>query len=128
MKRTLLCVMLLSSVTAFAQTFSFNGIQTTLGSETIASSATPVFTLFVGTSYNVLTANVTSFTLPSGTDGQRKTICWKQGSGPFTVAPPANVHGFFTVGTTNADYNCQSYVYNSANTIWLAVDPGVINE
>lgn len=97
-------------------------------SETVASSATPTFSVNFGTSYNVLTANVTSFTLASGTDGQHKTLCFKQGSGSYTVAGPSNVHGLMTVGTTNGDYNCQSFVYNAANTIWLADSPGVVNE
>lgn len=96
-------------------------------SETVASSATPTFSVNTGTSYNVLTANVTSFTLAAGIDGQLKTLCFKQGLGPFTVAAPANVHGFFTVGVTNADYSCQSFVYNLTNSIWLATSTGVVN-
>ena len=97
-------------------------------SETVASSATPTFSTAVNTSYMVLTANVTTFTLGAGSDGQHKTICLKQGSGPYTVTPPANVHGFMTVGTTNGAYNCQSLVMNLANSIWLADSPGVVNE
>lgn len=96
-------------------------------SETVASSATPTFSVNTGTSYNVLTANVTSFTLAAGIDGQLKVLCFKQGLGPFTVAAPANVHGFFTVGVTNADYSCQSFVYNLTNSIWLATSTGVVN-
>jgi hypothetical protein len=98
------------------------------GSETVASSATPTFSIGVPVSYMVLTANVTTFTMASGNDGQRKTLCFKQGSGSYTVSAPANVHGFMTVGTTNADYNCQSFVFNAANTIWLADSPGVVNQ
>lgn len=98
------------------------------GSETVASSATPTFSLAFGTSYNVLTANITSFTLATGLDGQHKTLCFKQGAGPFTVTAPANVHGFFIVGITSGDYNCQDFIYNLANSIWLATSTGVINQ
>lgn len=98
-------------------------------SETVSSSATPTFSVTTNVSYMVLTVNVTTFTLPAGADGQSKVICWQQASGAFTVAPPANVHGFIpTMGTVSGGYNCQGYVYNAANSIWLAHDPGVINE
>ena len=76
----------------------------------------------------VLSANVTTFTLAAGADGQAKTICLKQGASAFTVAGPANVHGLFTVGTGANQYNCQSFVYNNANSIWLATSAGVINQ
>ena len=99
------------------------------GAEVVASSATPTFSTSYAVSRNVLTANVTSFTLGNGlVDGQRKVLCFKQGAGPYTIAPPANVHGFFTVGVTNADWNCQTFVYDTTDTIWLADGPGVINE
>lgn len=97
-------------------------------SETVASSTTPTFSLASKVSNNTLTASVTSFTLPSGYDSQFKTICWKQGSGSYTVTAPTNVHGFFTVGTVNGGFNCQTYEYNATAAIWLATTPGVINE
>lgn len=96
--------------------------------EVVASSATPTFSVAFSMSRNVLTANVTSFTMAAGADGQAKTLCFKQGAGPFTVAAPANVHGFFTVGITNADWNCQSYRYDVTDSIWLAISTGVINQ
>lgn len=121
-------IALLGAAPMYAQTINLGGVDTSLGSETVASSATPTFSVNFGVSYMVLTANVTTFTLASGIDGQRKIICFKQGAGPFTVAGPANVHGLFAVGTTASDYNCQSFAYNAANTIWLAYSAGIINE
>lgn len=105
---------------------AFQGPSTS--AEVVASSATPTFALTTSISRNVLTANVTSFTLGTGADGQTKTLCFKQGAGPFTVAAPANVHGFFVVGVTNADWSCQSFVYDTTDSIWLATTPGVINQ
>jgi hypothetical protein len=97
-------------------------------SETVASGPFPVFSTAFSTSYMVLTVAVTGPTIAAGADGQHKTLCFKQGAGPYTVNSPANVHGFFTVGTVNGGYNCQSFVYNAANSIWLADGPGVINQ
>jgi hypothetical protein len=98
------------------------------GAEVVAFSATPTFSTSVNLSRIVLTANITSFTLAAGSDGQVKTLCFQQGTGPYTVAGPANVHGFFTVGTTNADWSCQSFAYDLTNSIWLATNTGVINQ
>jgi hypothetical protein len=50
------------------------------------------------------------------------------GTGGFTVTPPANVHGFMTVGTTASKCNSQHFNYDSAQTAWLSDGPGVINE
>lgn len=100
----------------------------TASAETVAFSATPTFSSSLDTSYIVLTGNITSFTLGAGADGQGKRLCFKQGAGPFTVAAPANVHGFLTVGTTNGGWNCQSFVYRAADSIWLASSQGVTNE
>lgn len=130
MRRFALAIALTCAMCApmFAQTVNLGGVESSAGSETVASSATPTFSVNFGISYMVLTSNVTTFTLASGLDGQRKVLCFKQGAGPYTVLGPAGVHGLFTVGTTNSDYNCQSFMYNAANSIWLAVTPGVINE
>jgi hypothetical protein len=97
------------------------------GAEVVTFSATPTFSTSVSTSRIVLTASITSFTLGAGADGQQKTLCFKQGAGPFTVTAPANVHGFFTVGTTSVDWNCQSYVYDTTDSIWLATSLGATN-
>ena len=101
----------------------------TVGSaEVVAFSATPTFSTAFNVSRIVLTGNITSFTMSGAVDGQSKTLCFKQGAGPFTVLPPAIVHGFFTVGTTNADWNCQSFVWDNTDSIWQATGPGAINQ
>lgn len=96
--------------------------------ELVTFSATPTFSVAFNTSRIVLTNNITSFTLGAGVNGQDKTLCFKQGAGPFTVTPPSNVHGFFTVGVTNTDWNCQSFNYDLTDSIWLATSAGVINQ
>jgi hypothetical protein len=96
--------------------------------EVVAFSATPTFSTAFNVSRIVLTGNVTSFTLGAGSDGQDKTLCFKQGAGSYTVVPPANVHGFFTIGTINADWNCQTFVYDNTDSRWLSATPGTINE
>lgn len=99
------------------------------GSETIASSATPTFTTATRYSINTLTANVTSFTLPAGADGQQKVLAFCQnGTGNFTVAPPSNVHAFFTVGTIASKCSTQTFTYSVGQTAWLAESVGVINQ
>jgi hypothetical protein len=87
--------------------------------EVVAFSATPTFSIVTNVSRIVLTGNITSFTLAAGADGQDKKLCFEQGSGPFTVSPPANVHGFFTVGATNATWSCQSF-----NSLFLLLISG----
>lgn len=113
--------------------FSFNmdaaGTIGLYNSETIASSTTPTFTINTLQSYNVLTANVTSFTLAAGADGQPKTLTFCQNAtGSFTVAAPTNVHGFFTVGATASKCSVQPFIYSISQTAWLATSPGVINQ
>ena len=113
---------------------STNGVCAAGGSAIVASaeivafSTTPTFSTSFNVSRIVLTGNITSFTMTGAADGQDKTLCFKQGSGPFTVAPPASVHGFFTVGTTNADWNCQAFVWDNTDSIWQATGPGAINQ
>lgn len=101
---------------------------TVASAEVVSFSATPTFSTVFNVSRIVLAGNITTFTIGAGLDGQSKTLCFKQGSGPFTVTPPVNVHGFFTVGTINADWNCQPFVYDLTDSIWQAVAVGVINE
>lgn len=113
-------------------TLSSSGSTTALlvaSEESVASSATPTFSLSYRESTNVLTANVTSFTLASGTAGQDKTLTFCQNAtGGFTVAAPTNVHGFMTVGTTLSKCSSQHFTYNSTQTAWIADGPGVVNE
>lgn len=98
-------------------------------SETIASSATPTFTITALQSFNILTVNVTSFTLAAGYDGQPKVLTFCQNStGGYTITPPSNVHGFFNVGLIASKCSSQSYSYSVSQTAWLAASPGVINE
>lgn len=99
-----------------------------VGSETVVSTANPVFSTAFGTSYIVLGGNVTGPVLGAGADGQHKTLCIKQGAGPYTFASPANFKGFMTIGTVNGGLNCQSFVYNATISDWLADSPGVINQ
>lgn len=98
--------------------------------ESVASSATPTFSTAFRSSTNVLTANVTSFTLAAGANGQEKTLTFCQNAtGGFTVAPPTNVHGLMSpVGTVLSKCSSQHFVYNSTQTAWIADGPGVKDE
>ena len=97
--------------------------------EYVASSATPTFSINYRESTTLLTANITSFTLAAGTAGQEKTLTFCQNTtGGFTVTPPSNVRGFFTVGTTLSTCSSQHFTYNTTQTAWLADSPGVINQ
>jgi hypothetical protein len=103
--------------------------QTLASSETVASSATPTFSTATRASYNVLTGNVTSFTLAAGVDGQEKTLTFCQNAtGGYTVAAPANMRGFFTVGTMANKCSSQHFTYSAVQSAWLADSPGVTNE
>ena len=104
------------------------GSATVASAEVVSFSATPTFSTSYNVSRIVLTSNITSFTLGAGADGQDKTLCFKQGSGPYTVTGPSNVHGFFTIGTASGDWNCQNFVYDNTDSFWLAVGTGFVNE
>jgi hypothetical protein len=98
-------------------------------SETVTFSATPTFSIATRASIITLTANVTSFTLAAGADGQEKTLSFCQdATGGFTAAAPSNVHGFFTVGTTANKCSSQHFTYAAGQSAWLADSPGVANE
>lgn len=99
-------------------------------SETVASSATPTFSSNTGASRIVVTANITSFTLAAGVDGQHKCLNFvHDGTGTaYTVAPPSNVVGLFTIGSTASKRNVQCFTYWITDTVWAAEGPGVINE
>jgi hypothetical protein len=72
---------------------------------------------------------VTSFTLAAGVDGQEKTLTFCQNAtGGYTVAAPANMRGFFTVGTTANKCSSQHFMYSAVQSAWLADSPGVTNE
>jgi hypothetical protein len=102
---------------------------TVASSETVTFSATPTFSIAKRASIITLTGNVTSFTLATGADGQEKTLTFCQdATGGRTVAAPANVHGFFTVGTAASKCSSQHFTYAAAQSAWLADSPGVANE
>lgn len=112
-------------------TTSTGTIQATIvgSAEVVTFSATPTFSTATHASRIVLTGNITSFTLAAGADGQTKTLCFAQdATGGRTVTPPANVHGFFTPGTTASKWSCQDFGYDNTDSIWLAKSAGVINE
>jgi hypothetical protein len=98
-------------------------------SEIVTFSSTPTFSVATRASIITLTAGVSSFTLAAGANGQEKTLTFCQnGTGGFTVVPPANVRGFFTVGTTANKCSSQHFTYFVGQTAWLADSAGVINE
>jgi hypothetical protein len=104
-------------------------VATIASMETIASSATPTFTTTTRASINTLTANVTTFTLPAGADGQEKTLAFCQnGTGGFTVTPPSNVHGFGTVGATASKCSTEHFTYYVSQSAWLADGAMISNE
>jgi hypothetical protein len=97
--------------------------------ESVSFSATPTFSTAVRESTITLSANVSTFTLSAGSPGQEKTLTFCQnGTGGFTVTPPANVHGFMTTGITASKCSSQHFTYNGIQTVWLADSPGVLNE
>jgi hypothetical protein len=96
--------------------------------EVVTWSATPTFTAGDSMSRMVLTGNVTSFTMGATASGLPHTLCFKQGSSSFTVGAPANVHGFTPIGTTASKWNCQEFMYDASDSIWLATSPGVQNQ
>ncbi len=108
------------------------GSATVGSSEVVSFSATPTFSTLYNVSRIVLTGNITSFTLGTpASDGQDKTLCFKQGTGPFSVTGPANVHGgFFSSLATSTPglWNCQTYAYDATDSIWLSTGPGTTNE
>ena len=97
--------------------------------EVVTFSATPTFSTAYRSSQITMTSNITSFTLGSGIDGQEKTLCFIQdATGSRTVAAPANVHGFFTVGSTASKASCQHFTYVSSLSAWYADSAGVTNQ
>jgi hypothetical protein len=76
-----------------------------------------------------VTGNITGFTLAAGADGQEKTLTFcNDDIGGYTVTPPANVRGFFTIGTMAGKCSAQQFNYSAGQTAWLADSRGVINE
>jgi hypothetical protein len=118
-----------SGYTNWAQATEICNSNSVAGSETVAFSATPVFSTRTRASIITLSGNVTSFTLGAGADGQEKMLTFCQnGTGGYTVAAPVNVRGFFTVGTTASECNSQHFTYSAGQSAWLADSPGVTNQ
>lgn len=111
-------------------TITPGGISAALfGSESIASSPTPTFSVSTRTTYVPLAQSITTFTLGAGQDGQEKTLTFCQNAtGGFTVVAPANVRGFMTVSTTASKCSAQHFTYSGAQTAWIADSPGVVNQ
>lgn len=99
-------------------------------SETVASSATPAFTSGTLSSITTLTANVTSFTIANGTNGQVKTLTWCQdATGGRTISGvPTNLRGMGTIGATASKCSSQHYYYYSTPAAWLADGAMITNE
>lgn len=91
------------------------------GSETVASSATPTFSLTTRASTTTLTANITSFTLAAGQAGQEKTLIFcENGTGGFTVTGPSNVQGLSLINTSASQCSGQHFTYSTVATAWIA--------
>lgn len=97
-------------------------------SETVSFASTPTFSNSVRTSRMVLTGSLVTFTLAAANDGQEKCFDFVQGVSSYTISPPSNVHGFMTIGNTNAKDNVQCFLYSSGSSAWLAEGPGTINQ
>ena len=97
------------------------------GNENVAYSATPTFSTSVLSSIITLTGNVSTFTLGAGGDGQQKILTFVQGSGNYSVTPPGNVRGFFTIGTQSGGLSSQQFTYYAALGVWVANGIGTIN-
>jgi hypothetical protein len=100
--------------------------------ESVASSATPTFSVSYRESTTVVNQTITSFTLPSGTyPGQEKTLTFCENTtGGYPVTAPSNVHGFMsiTVSALASRCNSQHFTWNNTQAGWYADSPGVINE
>ena len=114
-----------TSAKSFANVFAMahNG-----ASEAVTSSATPTFNATANgeTKRMILTANVTSWTMSAGNDGQICTILWVQdATGSRTLAgTPANVKhagGALTLSTGPNKTDAITYRYNAATTTWFEI-------
>jgi hypothetical protein len=98
--------------------------------ESVSFSATPVFSNTVGSSRIVVSGNL-SFTLAAaGGDGQHKCLNFVHDatSNAYKVTAPANVHGFFIIGSAPGKHNLQCFTYFNMDGAWEAESPGVINQ
>jgi hypothetical protein len=114
-------------------TFPSGGSGGGFSNENLTFSATPVFSLATTSSHIALNGNITNFSLASGADGQHKCLTFAHDgtTNQYTVTPPANVVGFFYVATmpegANKRYQ-QCFTYYTADNVWVAESPGVLNQ
>jgi hypothetical protein len=98
--------------------------------ENVAFSATPVFSVNTTSSRISLSGNITTFTLPAGSDGQQHCLLFVHDgtNTQYSVNPPANVIGFMNLGhvALKRDYQCFTYFLTDA--LWIANTPGVIDQ
>lgn len=102
----------------------------TMAVNTVASSATPTFDLSQGNVQYVsaLATNITSMTFSNITTGGQWTfvIC-NNGTGNFTAAWPASVHGGMAIGLTASKCSSQNFTSPDGSTIF-AQTAGIINQ
>ena len=96
--------------------------------ETVTFSGTPTFSNSTRASIITLTANITTFTLAAGVDGQEKTLTFCQNATGYSVLPPASVHGFFSVGLQANKCSSQHFTYYGSQSAWLADSTGILNQ
>jgi hypothetical protein len=97
--------------------------------EVVAFSPTPAFSNATSSSSITMTASITTFTLPSGVDGQGKTLTFCQDRiGSWRLNGPGNVHGLFNIGGKANRCNSQHFNYSVTQNVWLADSRGVTDE
>ena len=113
---------------AAAQTAAINAAKPTL--ETVTFSASPAFSPTTTYSRFTLTADVTSSTLPAGTDGALKTffVC-QDSAGGHLFTFPAGVFGAGVVGTTSGKCSQQIFSYSllTGHVGWYAAGIMITN-
>jgi hypothetical protein len=97
---------------------------------TVPFTSTPVLNKNVGSSRILVAGNITTFTLPAGSDGQHACLNFVHDAtaNVYTVTPPSNVLGFFTIGSAPNGHNLQCFTYFQADNAWIAESSGVINQ
>lgn len=97
--------------------------------ENLSFSSTPTFSLATTSSRIPLSGNITTFTLASGSDGQKKCLLFVHDatSTVFTVTAPGNVVGFTQPGSYASKRSQQCFTYYSTDAVWIGL-PGEINQ
>lgn len=112
-------------------TLAYSGGTVVVAKENVVSfSATPAFSTAATSNIIILSASLTSWTIPAGVGGQPMilTFCQNGTGGATTGTTPANVRGFFVAGITLSTCSSQPFVYSSNQSAWLATSAGVINQ